>query len=148
LTNGALVSDVTVRADSIKARRAAQAAVSASDLQTLGQKLDALPHEARRAFDVSAHGQRVIGFADLRTAMRALGRSQLGLAVPPGVNRDHLYVSLPGVLSYLTGASKSAQVVFFQADRAGRLTPLDNNGPVLVGQGTSFATPQFDGLKP
>jgi hypothetical protein len=143
----AAVTNVSVRADAIKARPAAQAAMGASELQTLGRKLDALPYEARRAFDVPAYGKRVISFADLRTAMRTLGHPELGFAVPPGVNRDHLYMSLPGVLSYLTGASEAAQVVFFQADRAGMLAPLDNNGPVRVGLGTSFSTPQLHSIE-
>jgi hypothetical protein len=98
-------------------------------------------------FDVSVCGDRVVQFADAKAALAALGRHDMGFAVPPGVNRDNLYVSLPGVLSCLTGVSESAQVVFFRADRAGVLAPLDNNGPVRVGFGTSFATPQAPNVR-
>lgn len=137
------VTDVSPRTDAIAGLNVAQAGIPARELQTLGAKIDAMPSEQQEAFDVSAYGQRVVRFADAQTAFAALRRHDMGFAVPPGVNRDGLYVSLPGVLSYLAGNSKTAQVVFFQADRAGVLTPLDNNGPVRVGLGTSFATPQF-----
>jgi hypothetical protein len=141
------VTDVGRRLGAIEGRNVAQAGMTASELQTLGTKIAAMPWEQRRAFDVSAYGNRVVRFSEVRTALAALGWHDMGFAVPPGVNRDHLYLSLPGVLSYLTGASETAQVVFFQADRAGVLAPLDNNGPVRVGLGTSFATPQLPDLK-
>jgi hypothetical protein len=141
------LTNVSPRIDAIAGRNVAQAGMSAADVQTLGAKLDAMPWEQRKAFDASPYGDRVVRFADARTALAALGRHDMGFAVPPGVNRDNLYVSLQGVVTYLAGASKAAQVVFFKADRAGVLAPLDNNGPVRVGLGTSFATPQLPDLK-
>jgi hypothetical protein len=141
------LTDVSPRVDAIAGRNVSQAGISAADLQTLGAKLRAMPWEQRKAFDVSAYGDRVVRFADVRAALAALRRSDMGFAVPPGVDRGNLYLSLQGVLSCLTGASETAQVVFFRADHAGVLVPLDNNGPVRVGFGTSFATPQLPGVK-
>jgi hypothetical protein len=135
------ITDVSTRIQAVQGRPASQAGMSVPELKALITRADALPYEQRRAFDFAAYGDRVVRLEDLRTALREMDRSGTGFAVPPGVQRTNLYVTLPGVLAYLIGASDSAQVVFFQTDRNGTLRHIGDEGPMLSGLGTSFATP-------
>jgi hypothetical protein len=136
------ITDVSARIQAVQGRPATQAAMSVAELKALVSRVDALPYEQRRAFDVSAYGDRVVRFEDLRTALREMDRSSTGFAVPPGVQKSNLYVTLPGVLSHQIGIAGTAQVVFFQTDRQGMLRHIGDNGPSLVSVGSSLSTPQ------